>query len=66
MRSVCLSTAYRLADDGRVLLGSYISEVAVSGDQIRLTTLMGESITLSGSIRHVDLLNNEILIDPAA
>ena len=59
---MCLSTAYKLENGNRVVLGSYVSSVEIDGDSIKLTTLMGEEITLTGIVKNVDLIKNEILI----
>lgn len=60
---MCLSTAYKLEGNDRVLLGNYIAAVRVDHEDIILTTLMGEEITLTGKLKNVDLVKNEILID---
>lgn len=59
---MCLSTAYKLENGNRVVLGSYVSSIEIDGDSIKLTTLMGEEITLTGFVKNVDLIKNEILI----
>lgn len=35
---MCLSTAYKLENGNRVVLGSYVSSVEIDGDSIKLTT----------------------------
>ena len=59
---MCLSTAYKLENGNRVVLGSYVSSIEIDGDSIKLTTLMGEEITLTGFVKNVDLIKKEILI----
>ena len=59
---MCLSTAYKLENGNRVVLGSYVYSIEIDGDSIKLTTLMGEEITLTGFVKNVDLIKNEILI----
>ena len=59
---MCLPTAYKLENGNRVVLGSYVSSIEIDGDSIKLTTLMGEEITLTGFVKNVDLIKNEILI----
>jgi len=59
---MCLSTAYKLESGSRVMLGNYIAGVSVDHENIVLTTLMGEEIKLTGTLKSVDLIKNEIEI----
>jgi predicted RNA-binding protein len=62
---MCLSTAYELGEGGeRRQICEYVSNIAVSGDAITLTDLMGIEILVYGIVESVDLIKNAILIRP--
>ncbi|MDR1908847.1 MAG: CooT family nickel-binding protein [Spirochaetaceae bacterium] len=60
---MCLSTAWEIDENGvRVKVCEYVSAVAVSGDTVTLTDLMGNEVTVTGILQSVDLVKNDILI----
>lgn len=62
---MCLSTVYTVEPGGeeRTKVCEYVSGVSATGDSVVLTDIMGIETVLRGSIRSLDLINNEILID---
>ena len=59
---MCLSNVYLVSDDSEKLVCEYASSVSVEGDQIRLTDVIGQEITVVGTILSVDLINNQIKV----
>ena len=59
---MCLSTAFKIQDDQRILLGNHVTNVLIQDSQIILSTLLGEEITLTGRLESMDLIRNEIII----
>ena len=59
---MCLSNVYLLSDGGEKLVCEYASTVNVQGDTILLTDVIGQEITLTGTIASVDLIKNEIKV----
>jgi predicted RNA-binding protein len=60
---MCLSTAWEIDENGvRVKVCEYVSTVAVSGDTVTLTDLMGNEVAVTGILQSVDLVKNDILI----
>ena len=59
---MCLSNVYLVSDDNEELVCEYASNVDVEGDQIHLTDVIGQEITLIGTILSVDLIKNQIRV----
>ena len=59
---MCLSNVFLVSDDREELVCEYASSVDVDGDQIRLTDVIGQEITVKGSIVSVDLIKNQITV----
>lgn len=60
---MCLSTLYEVIDGERKKLGEYISNVVSRDGEYVFTDVMGEEISLKGTIRSLDLVKNEITIE---
>ena len=60
---MCLSTLYEVIDGERKKLGEYISNVVSRDGAYVFTDVMGEEISLKGTIRSLDLVKNEITIE---
>lgn len=60
---MCLSTLYEVIDGERKKLGEYISNVVRRDGEYVFTDVMGEEISLKGTIRSLDLVKNEITIE---
>ena len=61
---MCLSNVYLVSDDSEKLVCEYASSVSVEGDNIRLTDVIGQEVTVTGTIVNVDLIKNEIRVRP--
>ncbi|MBQ4257871.1 MAG: CooT family nickel-binding protein [Clostridia bacterium] len=59
---MCLSNVYLVSDDSEKLVCEYASSVSVQGNQIHLTDVIGQEITVVGTIMSVDLINNQIKV----
>jgi len=61
---MCLSTVYKVTPMGREKICEYVSSVKSQGDSVLLTDIMGLEKTVRGTIRSLDLVNNEIILEP--
>ena len=59
---MCLSNVFLVSDDSEELVCEYASSVDVSGNEIRLTDVIGQEITVTGTILSVDLIKNQIKV----
>ena len=59
---MCLSNVFLVSDDREELVCEYASSVDVSGNEIRLTDVIGQEITVTGTILSVDLIRNQIKV----
>ncbi len=59
---MCLSNVFLVSDEDETLVLEYASSVDVDGDQIKLTDVIGQEITLTGTILSVDLIKNQIKV----
>lgn len=59
---MCLSKAYLESGGENVLLLEEVVSVDVSGDTLRLKTILGEEKEVSGSIREIDFLTHRIVL----
>lgn len=60
---MCLSTVYELTPQGREKVCEYVSTVRAEDGKVILTDIMGLEKVLAGTIRSLDLVNNEILVE---
>lgn len=60
---MCLSTVYEVTDAGRRKILEYVSTVRAEDGKIILTDIMGVEKVVTGAIRSLDLVNNEILVE---
>ena len=63
---MCLSTVYEVSPEGREKVCEYVSTVRAEDGKVILTDIMGLEKVLPGSIRSLDLVNNEILVEKGA
>ena len=59
---MCLSNVFLVSDDSEELVCEYASSVDVDGNVIRLTDVIGQEITVTGTILSVDLIRNQIKV----
>ena len=60
---MCLSTVYKADGSERVKLAEYVSGVKAEGDRITLTDIMGLETVVYGTLKSVDLVQNQIVIE---
>ena len=60
---MCLSTAYEVTAEGREKVCEYVSTVRAEDGKVYLTDIMGLETVVQGTIRSLDLVNNEILVE---
>ena len=60
---MCLSTVYEVSPDGREKVCEYVSAVRAEVGTVILVDILGVETVLRGSIRSLDLVNNEILVE---
>lgn len=60
---MCLSTVYKADGSERVKLAEYVSGVKAEGDRITLTDIMGLETVVFGTLKSVDLVQNQIVIE---
>ena len=60
---MCLSKAYVEKKGGRELLMEEVSSIDIKGDRLQLKTLFGEEKEISGSIKRIDFMTHNILLE---
>ena len=60
---MCLSTVYKADGSEKVKLAEYVSGVRAEGDKITLTDIMGLETVVFGTLKSVDLVGNQIVIE---
>ena len=59
---MCLAAVYEVRDGNENLVCEYAAEIAINGDIITLTDIMGDELVLTGALKHIDLVKNTISI----
>ncbi len=59
---MCLSTVYSNQDPDNVIM-EYVSKIAIDGDKITLTDVMGDEKTVYGKLTLADLTGAVVKID---
>ena len=60
---MCLSTVYKADGSEKTKLAEYVSGVRAEGDRITLTDIMGLETVVIGTLKSVDLVQNQIVIE---
>ena len=60
---MCLSTLYGIRNEKKEKLGEFISNMATKGSEYVFTDVMGNEFSVRGSIRSLDLVRNEIIME---
>ncbi len=60
---MCLSTVYKADGSEKTKLAEYVSGVRAEGDRITLTDIMGIETVVFGTLKSVDLVQNQIVIE---
>ena len=63
---MCLSPVYKADGSERTKLAEYVSDVRTEGDRITLTDIMGVETVVFGTLKSVDLVKNQIVIEGPA
>jgi predicted RNA-binding protein len=61
---MCLSTIYKGTDaTPENMLAEYVTSIEAKEGVLRLTDITGEELTITGALRHIDLISNHIFIE---
>ena len=60
---MCLSTVYKLKGSEQEKICEYISKVENKGNEFVFTDVMGEEITVKGTLKSMDFVKNVILLE---
>ncbi|MCF0142009.1 MAG: CooT family nickel-binding protein [Parasporobacterium sp.] len=60
---MCLSTVYIKKGAEREKVAEYISGVKAEGSEVTLTDVMGVETTITGFIKSMDFVKNEIIVE---
>ena len=59
---MCLSTAYKTSEPDSIIM-EYVSKIEVEGNLITLTDVIGDTKTVEGTIKMVDLTGGVLKIN---
>ena len=59
---MCLSTAYKTTEPDSIIM-EYVSKIEVEGNLITLTDVIGDTKTVEGTIKMVDLTGGVVKIN---
>ena len=59
---MCLSTAYKTSEPDSIIM-EYVSKIEVEGNLITLTDVIGDTKTVEGTIKMVDLTGGVVKIN---
>ena len=59
---MCLSTAYKASEPDSIIM-EYVSKIEVEGNLITLTDVIGDTKTVEGTIKMVDLTGGVVKIN---
>ena len=59
---MCLSTAYKTSEPDSIIM-EYVSKIEVEGNLITLTDVIGDTKTVEGTIKMVDLTGGGVKIN---
>ena len=62
---MCLSNVYTRTGDEDKLVCQFVSSIAVDGDDITITDVIGEETHITGTIVSVDLVKNTVIVSAA-
>ena len=60
---MCLATAYGKKDDENKMLCKNVTRVFVDGRNIKIETLLGDTIEIEGAISFIDLMESKVVIN---
>ena len=59
---MCLSTVYRNEKQDDNILCRFVSSITAEGDELTFTTIMGETVTVTGRLVSADLTAGTVVI----
>ncbi len=62
---MCLSTAYYREKKDENIAAEYVSEVIVEEGRVRLIDVMGDEMTIEGTLKYVNLTGGTVILEPA-
>ena len=62
---MCLSAAYAVTENSKELIIDKVASVRVEDGDVIFEDLMGRTARVTGIVKYVDLLNNEIICQRA-
>lgn len=63
---MCLSTVYQVLGEDQKMLCQHVSAVAIDGEELTFTDIMGCETHVTGKIEKIDLMNNAIIVRSVA
>lgn len=60
---MCLSTVYKVQNGNMEKVCEYVSKVKAEGKEIEFTDVMGMVTTMTGTIKSMDFIKNEIMVE---
>jgi len=60
---MCLSAAYEIGSEGEKLICDRVTNIVVEDGNVKLTTLLGTEMVVTGVLRNIDLNKNIIRIE---
>ncbi|MDO5331092.1 MAG: CooT family nickel-binding protein [Bacillota bacterium] len=60
---MCLSTVYTVINGSENKIKEYVCNIELDGNNITLTDIMGDKITVQGKLKSMDFVKNFAIID---
>jgi len=60
---MCLSAVYEVRDGNETLVCEHATAICLEGEFVKLTDIMGEEISVNGTLKSIDLVRNIIKIE---
>lgn len=60
---MCLSTVFAVVNGNENKIKEYVCNISIDGKNITLTDIMGEEITVVGTLKSMDFVKNLAIID---
>ena len=60
---MCLSTVYAVENGTEKKICEYVCRIEIDGKNVMLTDIMGEKITVSGTLKSMDFVKNCAIIE---
>lgn len=60
---MCLSTVYKTRNGEQTKMAEYVSGIRAEGKRITVTDIMGTETVMFGTLKSMDLVTNQIIIE---